>query len=837
MKKKLLIASLLAFALAAPMASAEKTVEEKDLALQSLGIVSAELSDSKIVTTEEYLSAVVNMMTDSQIPVASGYSYAKNIGIGGGISEFKLQNSLSKEYALKIALRALGYDTVIKKSGDSEDILSTLGSDTGLTKGVDMANLNGENVIKLLYNLSKTGMMQMNLGGEGGYELDGNEETILKHYRGITNVEGVVTATYNTSLIKETGVAAKQIEINNEKYTVKDTYSTELLGMPIKAYLAKDGETILYVAADSDDVDTFELKADTIDNVDTHFEYIGYTEEETEKQKKVKLSPTVKVIYNGRFYAGYTTADLMPDNGKLVFTDTDKDGKYDIVFVYSYQTMVAETVSGIKNTITNKFNYTGEKSALPTLEIKDDDVVKVYASDGTSMKLSSVKTGNVLSIAFSKGANERLITIYVSTEKLSGTVTSINNEDKILEMDGEEYGIAQVYYDALAGNDTKMTEIKIGNATVLYLDNEGKVAYADNDRLGGFAYLYVLRVRPFGDEKYGVRGLNLDGEWKDLYFAEKVKLYNVPDVNGSLAAENAYTALSAQMGGPDLVMVKYNKDGEIKELKVAKDTNATDTSNFTKTTQATRCYYNFEGASVPNFGFKDYATTDTVVFRTPSDSTQRYVEKEYSVGSLELLKHWNNCTYSSYNKDENNVAAVLVCVNQNAASDAWFMINSVDRTVNEDDQGVKRFKGEVTDIGGVSVKEYEPNIITENFVNGDIVTFTLKDGLIKAATKIYGLSDGVQYKTPSGDFAGSVSVKGVVTAVDIDNRLVTIDCSGSGDTYTFNSHTNQAYYTMYNRETSKYEKATLNEIEKGDFVMLNTYSCTIRSGVIIKPAV
>lgn len=831
MKKNLLLIIMLLFAIGTSTVYAQNTTDEKEVVLRSLGIINEEFGDKKIITTEEYISAVVNMMTDNEIPQSSSYSYGKSIGICGGISGFKLKDAVSKEYVLKIALRALGYDKIIQQGGETEGFLLSLASDAGLTKNVDMSELNGKNLIGFLYNLSKACMMEISFKGDS-YKLSASDETLLYHYRNIKVIQGTVTATNYTSLIKADGLTDKQVEIDNHRYAVINSYSPEILGARVKAYLIEDSETIIYVAAEENRREMLEVKSDYVDDVDSRFEYIDYTLPGEVNQKKVKLSPTVKVIYNGKFYADYTVEDLKPAKGKLVFSDVDIDGKYDIVFVYSYRTMVADQVSYIKKSITNKFTYT---DAEPVLVMDEYDKINIISSDGQTLSFNDIKKGNVLNIATSKGGDEKTITIFVSSQKVTGTVTQIDYTNDILTIDDAQYKISYVYYDAINNGDSVMSEIKVGNSTILYLDNDGDVAYAQNDRLNGCEYLYVLKTKPFDDAglEYGVRALNLSGDWKNYRFAKKIK---ISGEERSYEPESAYKYLSGKIGEPQLVMAKVNKNDEILEIKLAETTTESNVNAFTRTPQARRIFWSFDGASAQHFDFADYVTRDTPVILTPNESRDLYTEKAYEVGGIELLSHWYYCTYSAYNKNENNIADIVVAMNQNADKGSDFMLNSVGTGLNEDDEPVKEYNGELAGIGGVTIKEYEPGLITEDFVNGDIMTIVMRDGKIKSAKKKYSLSEGPKYKEPSGDFASDQEIMGVVKAVDAELGLITLECSEDGSkVYTLNRHTRECSYTMYNRDSGKYEKATINEIEIGDFVIAKTFSATIRSCYIIKP--
>ena len=67
-----------------------------------------------------------------------------------------------------------------------------------------------------------------------------------------------------------------------------------------------------------------------------------------------KIDENVCVIYNGKAYTKYTPKDLQPENGSVTLIDNNSDGTFDVVKVWSYQTMFVDRISGNK-IISNKF--------------------------------------------------------------------------------------------------------------------------------------------------------------------------------------------------------------------------------------------------------------------------------------------------------------------------------------------------------------------------------------------------------------------------------------------------------------------------------------------------
>ena len=420
-------------------------------------------------------------------------------------------------------------------------------------------------------------------------------------------------------------------------------------------------------------------------------------------------------------------------------------------------------------------------------------------------------------------AEVRLDTLLSKENKLK-TVSGVNENSK--QYRNLQYDIADVYYAAADGSDAALTRFSVGNSTVLYFNHRNKVVYAKNDKLDGFQYVYMLKQKNFEDETYAIRAMNLNGDWNDYFYSDRVKADNF----NTLTAEQVYTMLGGEHSTPQLVMIKLNKSDKIIRIKTAEVTNEFKKDSFTQTPFTTRTYWNFNNS----FNCKEYITKDTPVILTPKDDAERYKESEYQVGNSALLIHWRDCYYSAYNKDEMNIADIVVAKEQQANDTTDFLVNSCDEGLNEDNETVKVFNGCLSAIGGMTVKEYTPGCVG-NYKNGDVIGITLKDGKIKEAELKYSLSQGVVYKRPSGAMDSSQNIWGVVTGVDVDNGLVSVDCSTDGsDIWTMKKHDTEFSCMMYNRDTKKYEVASLNEIEKGDFVMLYSFSCRVQRCYIIK---
>lgn len=144
---------------------------------------------------------------------------------------------------------------------------------------------------------------------------------------------------------------------------------------------------------------------------------------------------------------GYSAEDLKIDRGYIQFTDIDRDGLYDVIFVYSYFDMVAGNINlpdffiqDIKDTaVLVKLNPNESDKYLFTVE-----------KDGEEYDFSKIEKGDVLSVFESKNTyGKRFKRIIVSKNNVVGTITAKEKESgapNTVIIDEERYTTAK-YFD------------------------------------------------------------------------------------------------------------------------------------------------------------------------------------------------------------------------------------------------------------------------------------------------------------------------------------------------------------------------------------------------------
>ncbi len=809
-------------------ASAESVEDNYEL-LNHLNIISdnyENVVNKKSVSQKEYLESLVKIMSDNKVESGKAIEYAKSQSIISQISTSEMNSGISYERALSLSLNLLGYSRIIEINGNNVSTVLRISEENKLTKGVLLSvgdKLTGKAYITLLANLLEADMV--NIKSAKGNEISyakGNE-TALFHYMDIIKKEANITHTNETSLYFENGLGDSKIGINDETCIIDYPYSTELLGKPVYAYL-KDagGETVaVHIAIRENKLKQLEIQDEDIKRVADDFQSITY--EKANKNTTIKLNPALKVIYNGKFYTEYTKEDLKPINGKIVCLDTDNDDKYDIVFVYSYETIVVKNISTVYKKITNLLRYEG---CIENLDLSDDTTdVKIFLN-GDRTTISSISVNNVLSVAQSK-SNNKLIYIYIGKEKKSGSLKGHDIDEKSIEIDEDKFSVSGSYYNALLAPESTMDELKIGNYYTFYFDNFGKVAFVKIDSKAGYEYAFILKQKWNNKtDTSKLRILTTDDEWEYVELAERVKFNDANKQD----AEIIYNELGREDLIPQLVLIKKNEEGKIVGIKTATVSTTYQPNKFTKTSQINKRYY-WSGDS--SFNCRHYLKYDAVVLLKPSDDTKKYDEDEYSMTTSGYFEDWKAYTYVAYNVDEFGYPEAFEVKDTNGTKSQTIYVNKVIVGINEDDEPIKKVIANYSGIENLAIPE-KVGAIKIDIKSGDIAQIKLRNGKILDIAVDFSINSPKELKAPVDDYKihdGETKVMGFVKNVDPERKMLLLDCGT--ETLPMLIH-KDADIEIYNAEKKQFEIGSVSDICEGNYARIVMGNNQISSVVIFQ---
>lgn len=663
---------------------------------------------------------------------ATGYinvATAQGVIIGDDNGNFRPDDAITYAEAMAIFVRVLGYEPMSDSKGGFPSGYVVLGSENGLNKnvtGTTNSPISRGNVAYITYNaLTAKLLEQKGFGSNLSYEV--SDKTLLSDRLDVTKGEGQVTAIEKTSLSGSSSLTSGQIKINDNIYETAYNMNN-LFGYNVEYYVREnsDGEDeVILAVPKAANNSVLEISEDLFEGViekNDSFALSYLKSESTSKASTAELNKNAILIYNGK--AEEMTEKLLnikDKAAKTVLLDTDKDGKYNIVFVTEYTNMVVEEVTS-SNRIIDKYGAASLKLD------KDDSSVSFRITKGLSeIEPSELKEYDVLSIA--KSLDGELYDITVTNKSVTGKVTEIDDEN--VYINGEEYQIAANYTDT----------IKMNDEGTFYLDVMGKIAAVDNSQTSGSNYAYLLRTHISSDnEKANFKFFNSKGEEVIIEANEKIRFNGK---SGKLA-EDVVKELNGDNSAVEKQLVTYelNSDGKLAVLNTAVDntsTGAVNENTFTKNYVLTGAEYSQKLGKLGNIAIN----SNTVIFDIPSDAAS---VSDYSIANISMFEDGSKYDVIVFDITEDFAAKAIIVTNANFATSAESpiaVVSKVTDTTNDDDVSTDKLYAFA---GGkqISINAQEKGILVkdngETLKNGDIIQYkTNADGEIASIRVLFDI--------------------------------------------------------------------------------------------------
>lgn len=444
-------------------------------------------------------------------------------GMGNGT--FAPNDTVTYEQAVTMIVRAMNYGDFAESSGGYPSGYIKVANDKRLTKNA-MGYVGEEaprgKVAKLVYNALLANYPRLK-SSEPGYNGTVNryEETegitILSEYFNIYYVDGIVMATPNKSTDSSVYLKSDQILFEDKIMESKLQNADDLVAQYCRMfYYDHDGDyadvTALYAMKKNNKTESITIDADSIDEIVTGYEggtaKISYFKDGSKSSSNLRMIDKPTIVYNDNpftmaNYANVSPKDengepisfddfITPKEGSVRAVDSDTDGKYDILFVDSYETSVVQIATGKRLQLLYPISI-GKIIELDT--VKDTNLNVTVTRDGTPIELKNLTENDVVSIKANANfgnkdyVGDRFITIEASSDYVEGKLQSVSgDDDKVTAViDNEEF-------DSI-NNDSVIANLKksIGRKTRFMLNKFEKIAYVQSETAGGLN----------GGEKYG----------------------------------------------------------------------------------------------------------------------------------------------------------------------------------------------------------------------------------------------------------------------------------------------------------------------------------------------
>ena len=502
--------------------------------------------------------------------------------------------------------------------------------------------------------------------GDGYAKFEKSSMDYFESLYQLRRTEGVVTATqYNSYRISADIFDKPFIEIDGVSYDC-ETCTPDLLGKRICAYYnTESGEIAVFSP-----VENKELTVSLKDVTSWDGSVLEYYDEQTQKSKTCSTNGSV-TIYNDRAVSGLTLDGIEGDTGSIRLLDNDRDGKYEYLFLSSYQYVYVKQVDWQNKRISD------HNASDPVFKaVTDDTVFFVADAEGNSREFSDIQKNTLVMV--SESADGALVTIRECGGQVSGTITRLTNDGKIY-IDDTCYEIspyAQKNYPAAltpGGTGSFMTGA----------DNDIVVVGASGAAMQ-YGYLIDGAVEPNFDETVKLKIFTTEEEIT-VFDAEKVS-FN--ESNEKLKGNKILTLLGG-VGSVTPQLIRYKTDGEGKKI-VHIDTAETE-FDFAEKAQdvenSLRKYtFTSNGTEITTFNYRSggkscapyFNLNNSIIFSVPTDEEVKMAEgKEFRISDTNDLVSSKNYAFEVYDLSEGGTAGVVVLKGEIVSGMQGYMIESV----------------------------------------------------------------------------------------------------------------------------------------------------------------
>lgn len=675
-------------------------------------------------------------------------AYDKKIVNGFTDGTFRPDDNVTYEQALKMVVCTLGYGDMAENQGGYPTGYHNQSAVLGLTdniEGVSFSEAAPRGVIaQIVYNALEISMKEL---AADGVNWVSTEKTLLNDYLYVKKFEGemagvedYVTGNCNGKLllgqmqVVDLSNPSNYVTMNYTEYTENITDISKLLGKKITAYYRQKNpsdEPVL-VIFDDESANNEECTINYKDIVSANNGTIKYYKEGVSSVQTLKFDPdNVSVRYNGKsvdktagtklrnknftssdneFTSVYSFTDaieawLNPTSeffiyGDIVFTDRGGDGKFDDIQINDYQTIVA-----IKSPSVSDYKISDKLRTGNSLILNPEDTKYSFTivEDGKQIKTTAISANDVLLVA--ESIDEKLYTVYVTNNKISGKITSINASENTLDIDNVTYTIGS-QCESYISSKQDGKQFSTGQEVTLYTDMFDTLVYGEIASETALPYAFISTAY----EEAGTETCYITAycPTRNSSQATNYPLKTKLSVNGeTMTAKAALAKLKETSSNSNkdvtsgsvsaysqLIKMEVNTDGEIsKIITLADETNSTNED----ADKIVRCKelgtYTYSSSSFLKSGQTQFSmNSSTLIIVVPSDRARDGFSKK-STSSLTTGKDY---TLEAYDISSSRYAKVVLVYGESNITEVskttlYSIVSKTPTAVADDDDVTQQF--------------------------------------------------------------------------------------------------------------------------------------------------
>lgn len=813
----------------------QETIFEEFNILKNLGIMgkdtSYELSPYDNLTLGELYGMYYNMKSDNAVNNIRDAKEVSGVMQSHGymIDEADLSRTVSCIEAVKLFVELTGVLPVLKVDNpnitDSQYMAEA--EKNGILDGIKIVPekvLDRLTAMRIALNAVDAEYTEVVLHTDGYlHSYIKTERSVINEYRNIYEIEGILTQTPDASLYGETGNFDGIYGIDANIYRCENDYS-ELLGFKVEGYVKHPSsglDQILHIEK-SEKQKVIEIEPKDIDYVSENLKTVKYYV--GNKLKTISIIPSMRVIYNGAHFDGFTAETLKPDTGSLVFVDNDNDGKYEVCHIEDYFEMSVASLNLGEENIYGKI-YANEDSDI--FNYGKYEKISVF-KDGEQIRLADIERNNVLSILAPKSTSGRL-KIYVSDKLTTGYVNSVNTRKDEIEVDGETYEFSKAFLKNVGLKRERLPEN--GKTYLMYFDVFGRIFSCELVNISDTEYAYMRAVAETGNglsQSYQMRIFTLDGKWDTKELCKKVK------VNGekAISAQQFYKNVTATgTFEPTLIMFGINSEGKINRIETPITKEGVDAERLISGGKKARPYL----GSLRELGYYDINIgNDTKILVIPDD---RENEDSYSILSSGRLATGNSYLCTPYNMDKFRVPEIIIINDGQNIRNLRFQ---QEMCVVTNKLSVLNSEGVAADGLLVTSGAYEDLIITmadncsiENVKIGDLISVRFNNRSEAEEISVwFSSSDGIQYLYPAEIKVMNQILSGRVIDINDDRSVIRVKCGE--DELCMRTMASGTPVAFYDYGTNKAKTGSFADVAPGDFIVFKMTEMIMHSAAVIE---
>lgn len=545
-----------------------------DLFFDAIPVVTDDMTEDGKITRGEFAGIIKNILDRSGgisygnetrfSDVDAETEYSEEIGLissmgymSGSGGRFRPEDTVTSTEAAEAMVHLLRADYIL---GAASDLTS------GVWQAMDMANVDvsaysGEDNaswIKLLVYKSLNGNIGVESGTNNGHpqmSID-NSVTYIEKYWEMKRVNGLLSANSLIEISGKNPAGDNMVTIDGVNYVSYLMYeNSAYIGQYVTAFISDRGvndNRVMCMFPNEQYEPSVTVNSRDIDGLDSLSKFTAY--DENGRKKSYSISSLAHVYFNFEYMGPVRALDYGSDKIKAVLeavnsgksceiylADSDRDGKYDFVWIRQYENYPVSKFTYDEYSIEDKY---GQKLDLDSA-FRLNDVV-LFDGEGGQADAAAIQENDVLSLitAYDDDGVISKALGYLSRNTVSGEMTGVSGE--VCTINGGEYYVTSRYEALAAQNNRNVLVLKPGLITTFYLNQFNEIAavsFTDYYKEGeSYAFIIAATYDP-GEEKTILKLLSEEGEIGNEYITDSVS------INGSkCTGEGIIKAMSSISG-------------------------------------------------------------------------------------------------------------------------------------------------------------------------------------------------------------------------------------------------------------------------------------------------